>query len=335
MAEFMSQPLPHPYEKLTPDTVLNAIDAIVAPLGWLTSGHQLALNSYENRVYQIGIEEQKDIVAKFYRPERWDKATILQEHEFSLFAQEDELPVIAPMLIEGESLFEYQGFYIAIFPKQGGHSGHIENLDDFEQMGRLVARLHQTANAVECDQRGDMTPQRFARDSRQFILDNHFIDDSLLPAYESLSADICDLLDERWHTPKMQLVHGDLHGSNLIWQHEQPYMLDLDDCIRAPRIQDMWMLLNGDRDQMQAQLAAMARGYEMFLPFPADQIPLIEVLRTMRLMHYSAWLAKRWDDPAFKMAFPWFNTPRYWSEEILTLREQFSALQEHPLQLIG
>lgn len=335
MTEFMSQPLLHPYEQLTPDTVLNAIDAIVAPLGWLTSGHQLALNSYENRVYQIGIEEQKDIVAKFYRPQRWSRATILQEHEFSLFAQEDELPVIAPMVIDGESLFEYQGFYVAIFPKQGGHSGHIENLDDFEQMGRLVARLHQTANAVECDQRGLMTPQRFARDNRQFVLDNGFIDDSLLPAYKSLSLDICNMLDERWHDPKMQLVHGDLHASNLIWQHEQPYMLDLDDCIRAPRIQDMWMLLNGERDQMQAQLAAMARGYEMFLPFPADQIPLIEVLRTMRLMHYSAWLAKRWDDPAFKMAFPWFNTPRYWSEEILTLREQFSALQEHPLQLIG
>lgn len=331
----MSQPLPHPYEKLTPDTVLNAIDTIVEPLGWMTSGHQLALNSYENRVYQIGIEEQKDIVAKFYRPERWSRETILQEHEFSLFAQEDELPVIAPMVIDGESLFEYQGFFIALFPKQGGHSGHIENLDDFEQMGRLVARLHQTANAVECDQRGEMTPQKFARDSRQYLLDNQFIDDSLLPAYESLSLDICNLLDERWHEPKMQLVHGDLHASNLIWYDQQPYMLDLDDCIKAPRIQDMWMLLNGDRDQMQAQLAAMARGYEMFLPFPADQIPLIEVLRTMRLMHYSAWLAKRWDDPAFKMAFPWFNTARYWSEEILTLREQFSALQEHPLQLIG
>ncbi|GAA6134014.1 serine/threonine protein kinase [Oceaniserpentilla sp. 4NH20-0058] len=325
----------HPYEKLTPDTVLNAIDHILEPLGWLTSGHQLALNSYENRVYQIGIEEQKDVVAKFYRPGRWSRETILQEHEFTLFAKEDELPVVAPMVIDGESLFEYQGFYIALFPKQGGHSGHIEHLDEFEQMGRLIARLHQTANAVECDQRGNMTPQKFARDSRQFLLDNHFIDDSLLPAYETLSLDICNRLDELWNEPKMQLVHGDLHASNLIWFQEEPYMLDLDDCIRAPRIQDMWMLLNGDRDQMQAQLAAMARGYEMFLPFPVDQVPLIEVLRTMRLMHYSAWLAKRWDDPAFKMAFPWFNTPRYWSEEILNLREQFSALQEPPLQLIG
>ena len=323
----------HPYDTLTPDTVLNAIDHIIEPLGWMCSGHQLALNSYENRVYQVGIEEQKDIVAKFYRPGRWNRKTILQEHEFTLFAQEDELPVVAPMVINEESLFEYGGFYIALFPKQGGHSGHIEQLDEFEQMGRLIARLHQTANAVECDQRGLMTPSSFAWASRTYLLENQFLDESLRPAYETLSLDVCNRLDELWHDPKMQLVHGDLHPSNLLFQHGEPFMLDLDDCIQAPRIQDMWMLLNGDKDQMQAQLAAMARGYEMFLPFPYEQIPLIEVLRTMRLMHYSAWLAKRWDDPAFHMAFPWFNTPRYWSEEILNLREQFAALQEPPLQI--
>lgn len=330
----------HPYDSLTPDTVLNAIDSVIESQGMLTSGHQLALNSYENRVYQIGIEDKPDLIAKFYRPHRWSRAAILEEHMFSLECFEDDLPIVAPMVIEGETLFHFEGFDFALFPKQGGHSGQIENLDDFEQMGRLLARLHQVANCMEVSNRISITPQTFAVDSRTYLLEHHFIDDGLLPAYESLSSDLLTLIDQRWqeNNPSLKLTHGDLHGSNLLWSPSQtvnhPHMVDLDDCALAPRIQDMWMLLNGERDQMQAQLGALAKGYELFLPFPTDQLPLIETLRTMRLMHYSAWLAKRWDDPAFKQAFPWFNTGRYWSEHILTLREQFASMQESPLQLI-
>jgi len=330
----------HAYESLTPDTVLNAIDSIIDSQGMITSGHQLALNSYENRVYQVGVEDQLDLIAKFYRPNRWSRAAILEEHAFSLECKKDDLPVVAPMVINGETLFHFEGFDFALFPKQGGYSGQIENLDDFEQMGRLLGRLHQVANCIDVKHRISITPHIFAIDSRNYLLDNHFIDDSLLPAYESLSADLVELIEQRWaeYSPTLKLTHGDLHASNLIWSPTQtenlPHMVDLDDCALAPRIQDMWMLLHGDRDQMQAQLAAMARGYELFLPFPAQEIPLIETLRTMRLMHYSAWLAKRWDDPAFKQAFPWFNTGRYWSDQILTLREQFSNMQEPPLQLI-
>ena len=335
------QPIPHPYDALTPDVVLNAVDSILNtdenPNGpERCSGHQLALNSYENRVYQIGLEDKPDVIAKFYRPERWSDLSIYQEHDFALGAKEDELPVIAPLEINDETLFEYQGFKFALFPKQGGHSGQIENLDDFEQMGRLLGRLHQTANAMNCDQRNDMTPKTFAFEPRQFLLDNKFIDASLLPAYESLSLDVCNILQDRWDEfqPNLKLVHGDLHAGNLIWRDHIPYMLDLDDCVKAPRIQDIWMLLYGDVDEMQAQLAKVAQGYEMFLPFPTHELPLIEVLRTMRMIHYSAWLAKRWHDPAFKQAFPWFGTARYWSDQILTLREQMSALQEPCLKLL-
>mgnify|MGYP000072934869 FL=1 len=331
----------HAYDLLTPDTILNAIDTILVPQGKFTSGHQLALNSYENRVYQIGIEEEGDeqpssVIAKFYRPQRWSDECILQEHQFTLEAKEDELPVIAPLVIDGKTLFESHGFRFALFPKQGGQSGQIENLPDFEQMGRLLGRLHQTANCMESDQRPVMTPTTFAQDSRSYLLENNFLDPEFVPAYESVSKDLCDVLQERWDTyaPSLKLVHGDLHAGNLIWYQQQPYMLDLDDCSLAPRIQDIWMLLHGERDQMQAQLAAVARGYELFLPFPAHELPLIEVLRSMRLMHYSGWLAKRWEDPAFKMAFPWFGSPRYWSEQILNLREQLAALQEPHLQLI-
>jgi Ser/Thr protein kinase RdoA (MazF antagonist) len=330
----------HAYDSLTPDTVLNAIDSVIVPQGMITSGHQLALNSYENRVYQIGVEDKPDLIAKFYRPERWTRETILEEHMFSLECKEDDLPVVAPIVINNETLFHFEGFDFALFPKQGGYSGQIESLDDFEQMGRLLGRLHQVANCLEVKHRISITPETFAVNSRNFLLDNHFIDDSLLPAYSTLSSDLVDLIQQRWqeYNPKLKLCHGDLHASNLLWSPTQtenlPHMVDLDDCALAPRIQDIWMLMHGERDQMQGQLAAIAKGYELFLPFPSQDIPLIETLRTMRLMHYSAWLAKRWDDPAFKQAFPWFNTGRYWSEQILILREQFSSMQEQPLQLI-
>ena len=330
----------HAYDRLTPDTVLNAIDSIIESEGMITSGHQLALNSYENRVYQIGVEDKPDLIAKFYRPERWSREAILEEHMFSLECKEDDLPVVAPLIINDETLFHFDGFDFALFPKQGGHSGQIENLDDFEQMGRLLGRLHQVANCIDTHHRVSITPETFAVNSRNYLLDNNFIDESLLPAYETLSSDLVDLIQQRWqeYNPTLKLTHGDLHAGNLLWSPSQtenlPHMVDLDDCALAPRIQDIWMLMHGERDQMQAQLAAIARGYELFLPFLAQDLPLIETLRTMRLMHYSAWLAKRWDDPAFKQAFPWFNTGRYWSEQILILREQFSNMQQPSLQLI-
>lgn len=326
----------HLYEKLSPDLILNAIDSVLEQQDQLTSGHLTALNSYENRVYQVGIEEHAPVVAKFYRPERWSDRCILQEHAFSLAAVEDELPVIAPLQIGGETLFEFEGFRFALFPRQGGQSEQIERLEDFEQMGRLLARLHQTANCMESDARPTVHPQAFARETRQFILDHHMVSDDLLPAYESVSLEAVERVEAIWseHAPSMKLVHGDLHPGNLVWFQKEPYLLDLDDCALAPRMQDIWMMLYGERDQMQAQLAAVARGYETFLPFPVSELPLIESLRTMRMMNYAAWLAKRWDDPAFPAAFPWFDSPRFWSDQILTLREQLSAFNEPPLQLV-
>lgn len=329
----------HPYDLLTPDVILNAVDSVLAEQNLLTSGHQLPLNSYENRVYQIGVEDHPDVIVKFYRPNRWSTEAILEEHKFALECKEDDLPVVAPLVINNTTLFEFEHFQFALFPKQGGYSGQIEQLDDFEQMGRLLGRLHQVANCMEFSARPSMTPQRFAHDSRQYLLENRFVDENLLPAYETLSKDLLKLIDQRWneHQPELKLVHGDLHAGNLLWTNTQgntlPHMVDLDDCVFAPRIQDIWMLMHGEREQMQAQLAAIAEGYELFLPFPAHELPLIETLRTMRLMHYSAWLARRWDDPAFKQAFPWFNSAKYWSEQVLILREQFANMQEPSLQL--
>lgn len=329
----------HPYDHLTPDCVLNAVDSVLMHKKQICSGHQLALNSYENRVYQIGVDDQPDVIAKFYRPNRWSRECILEEHQFALECAEDDLPVVAPLNINGTTLFHFEGFDFALFPKQGGYSGQIENLDDFEQMGRLLGRLHQTANCLDIQHRPSMTPQGFAHDSVNYLLENQFVDESLLPAYESLSKDVLNIVDQRWNefNPQLKLVHGDLHAGNLLWTQAQtetlPHMVDLDDCCLAPRIQDIWMLMHGERDQMQSQLMAIAEGYELFMPFPAHELPLIETLRTMRLIHYSAWLARRWEDPAFKMAFPWFGTGKYWSEQILILREQFANMQEVPLQL--
>ncbi|EAT11453.1 serine/threonine protein kinase [Bermanella marisrubri] len=329
------QELSHEYAQLNPDRILNILDEILAPLNWLCSGHVLALNSYENRVYQIGVEEHPDVIAKFYRPNRWSREAILEEHTFALEAVESELPVVPPLEIDGETLFEKDGFMIALFRKQGGYSGQLERLDDFEQMGRLLGRLHQLANSIEIQHRPQMTPQTFIKDSLNYLYEQDWIDPNVSHAYKSLATDLEGLVDERWQSiqPNLQLCHGDLHASNLLWVDHTPYMLDLDDCRLAPRIQDMWMLLYGERDEMLSQLDAIARGYDMFLPFPSQQLGLIEVLRTMRLIHYSAWLARRWDDPAFKQAFPWFESPRYWSDQVLTLREQFANMQEPALQL--
>ncbi|WP_396588846.1 serine/threonine protein kinase [Bermanella sp. R86510] len=325
----------HEYASLNPDRILNTLDRILASQNLLCSGHVLALNSYENRVYQVGIEDDKDLIAKFYRPGRWSKEAILEEHAFALEAVEAELPVVPPLLIDGQSLFEEDGFFIALFRKQGGHSGQIEQLDDFEQMGRLLGRLHQVANSIDIKHRPQMTPQTFIKDSLSFLYEHDLIEESIRSAYQSLANDIVQLVDEKWqqHQPKLQLSHSDLHASNLLWVDHTPYMLDLDDCRLSPRIQDMWMLLYGERSDMLAQLSAMSDGYEMFLPFPHNQLGLIEVMRTMRIIHYSAWLGKRWSDPAFKQAFPWFESPRYWSDQVLTLREQFANMQEPSLQL--
>ena len=321
----------HPYDQLTPDFVLDAVES----LGLETDFRILALNSYENRVYQIGIEEGLPIIAKFYRPLRWSPEAILEEHQFTRALAEHDISVVSPMLIHDSTLHEYQGFHFALFPRQGGHAPEVEVADTLFRIGRNIGRIHQASGQEPFKHRKTLSIQEWARQSRAYLLQENFIPASLIPAYQSLSQDLVDKMQSIWdsHPVALRKLHGDCHLGNILWRDDVAHFVDFDDCMNGPAIQDIWLLLSGDRQQQTAQIIEILEGYEEFCEFDPRQLNLIETLRTMRMMNYSAWLARRWSDPAFPMFFPWFNTERYWSDHILELREQLAILTEPPLQL--
>lgn len=322
----------HPFEQLTPDFILDAIES----LGYWCDGRTFPLNSYENRVYQVGIEDADPLIAKFYRPGRWTNEQILEEHQYSAELAEQELPVVIPIADDnGKTLFEHKGFRFAIFPRRGGHAPELDNLDNLFQLGRLLGRFHLIGAKKDFQFRNEITLKRFGVESVELI-SNHFIPDGLKVAYDSLTADILQMLqqimDEVGAVRRIR-VHGDCHGGNMLWRDDAPHFVDFDDACMAPAIQDIWMLLCGDRQNQLLQLSEIIDGYQEFYDFDPRELRLLEVMRTLRMMNYAAWLARRWQDPAFPRSFPWFNTERYWSEHILELREQFAALQEPVLVL--
>lgn len=323
----------HPYDLLTPDVVIDAVESV----GYLSDARLLALNSYENRVYQVGIEDDTPLIAKFYRPQRWSEAQILEEHSFSLELQDADISVVAPMVDNnGTSLHTYQGFQFALFLRRGGYPPELDNLDNMLVLGRTLGRIHSVGRAGKFQHRHTMEVARMLSESREFLLTG-FIPRELIPAYESLSADLEQRVTAIYNevaAEDMIRIHGDCHVGNILWRDNTAHFVDLDDCCTAPAIQDLWMFLNGERHDRQLQLSELVEGYSEFCDFDPRQIRWIEALRTMRLIHYAAWLARRWEDPAFPRSFTWFNTERYWADHILELREQMSALQEEPLQLL-
>ena len=323
---------PHPFETLTPSFIMDAVES----LGYLCDGRIFGLNSYENRVYQVGIEEQEPLIAKFYRPARWSREQILEEHQFSFELAEHELPVVAPLTNnQGESLFSYGDFMFALFPRKGGHGPELDNLDNLFTLGRLLGRIHLIGASKPFIHRPGIDIETFGHESVQLI-SSEFIPRELKTAYDTLTADLLTRMDhilQQTGQLTQIRVHGDCHGGNMLWRNDAPHFVDFDDARMAPAIQDIWMLLSGERHRQQVQLSEIVDGYNEFYDFQPRELQLAETLRTLRMMNYSAWLARRWEDPAFPHNFPWFNTVRYWSEHILELREQLSALQEPPLQL--
>lgn len=322
---------PHPYQQLTPELVLDAIEST----GRLTDLRILALNSYENRVYQVGMEAGEPIIAKFYRPGRWSNEQIREEHQFSDELHEAEIPVVPPIKNQrGETLEEYKGYRFALYERRGGHAPELDDLDNQLILGRLVGRIHAIGAQRDFIHRPSLNVQTFAIDSYQFIAEN-FIPPDLRLAYTSLCEDLISTAQEIFErTPYTPIrVHGDCHCGNILWRDQSPHFVDLDDSRMAPAIQDLWMFISGDRQNQTAQINEVIEGYNEFFDFDPRQLHLVEAMRTLRIMYYSAWLARRWQDPAFPHNFPWFNSPRYWSDHILELREQLHLISEPPLQL--
>lgn len=308
-----------PYDNLTPDLMLDAVESI----GYQVSGSLLALNSYENRVYQVGLNDGSDIIAKFYRPGRWTDDAILEEHSFSLELAENEIPVVPPLLINGNTLFFYEGYRFAVFNKRGGRGPELDNLEHLEWLGRFLGRIHAIGRNKSFQHRHKLTPQYMGNQSVAFLLEHDFIPGYLQHNYQVAAEAIMDVIIDRFEAcmPFSIRIHGDCHPGNILWTDEGPHFVDLDDTCMGPAIQDLWMLLSGNASQMSKQMNTILEGYSTFCEFDVSELGLIEPLRALRQLYYSAWLARRWDDPAFPMHFPWFNTPRYWEELVNDLRE--------------
>jgi len=318
------------YQELHPSDIIMAVESA----GYLCDGRMLALNSYENRVYQIGLEGAGHIVAKFYRPERWSDEAILEEHAFSIELASDELPVVPPLESNGETLHHKGNFRFALFECRGGRAPDLDDLHFLGQLGRLIARLHIHGDLRPFNHRPTIDIDSFGVESVSYLLEHDFIPDDIRPAYQSLSSDLLRHVEHcfgRAGNPPHLRLHGDFHPGNVLVSGEQLHIVDLDDARMGPAVQDIWMFLSGDRLEQTPQLNEILDGYTQFLDFDARELHLIEALRTLRIMHYAAWLARRWDDPAFKQAFPWFDSERYWDEHVLSLREQLALMQEEPL----
>ncbi len=316
-----------PYYRLDPEELIQVIEST----GLLCDGRLLALNSYENRVYRCELEEGGAVIAKFYRPNRWSNEAINEEHQFSFELVEQEIPVVAPIVKDGVSLFEFEGFRFSLFPLRGGRWPDLETRDDLNWMGRFIARIHNVGRSSLFEHRHQIEVKRMGRDSADFLQDNDFIPDYLSIAYQTLVDDLLKAVQaafDRCGNYQTIRLHGDCHRSNVLWTDDGPHFVDLDDCSNGPAIQDLWMLLSGERDEMTEQMCDLLEGYEEFAELDLKELHLIEALRSLRMMHYAAWLAKRWEDPAFPLAFPWFNANQYWEQHVLELREQLSRLNE-------
>lgn len=319
------------YRALKPDQVLDAVES----QGFVCDGRLLALNSFENRVYQVGLEAGDPVIAKFYRPARWSDAAILEEHEFARELVAADVQVVAPLVnADGETLCRQGPFRFTLFPRVGGRPPQLDDTGNLEQLGRFLGRLHAVGATRRFTHRPDLTIQRFGVESCRFLLDAGSIPPELTPAYETLAEDLLQRVRwcfERAGDVPLLRAHGDFHIGNILWTDTGPRIVDLDDARNAPAVQDLWMLLSGEREECTAALHAILDGYTQFHDFDPRELHLVEALRTLRLMHYYAWIARRWDDPAFPGFFSWFNTQRCWEDHILALREQAAAMDEPPL----
>jgi len=324
---------PRPYLGLTPDLILDAL----TQAAMLPDGRMLALNSYENRVYQLGLENGDFVVAKFYRAGRWSDAAILEEHAFSQELAAREIPVVAPLAdAKGTTLHRIEGFRYALFPRRGGRWPELDDPENLLRLGRFLGRMH-ALGAQRVFAHRPTLDAGFANSAAQFLLEHDFLPPEHRRSYRELVGGLWERIGvgfERAGMLQSIRLHGDFHPGNILWTEDRgAHLVDLDDCRNGPAVQDLWMLLSGTRQDMASQLSDLLEGYEEFYDFNRRELHLIEPLRALRIVHYAGWLARRWQDPAFPRAFPWFHTPRYWDEHIETLRQLQESLEAPPLAL--
>jgi len=331
-----------PYDDLTPDLVLDALEA----LGQAVDGRLLQLNSYENRVFQVGLDGGAFVVAKFYRPGRWSDAQILEEHAFAHELVAAEVPAVPPMTltvtpdrdssaqtqVQGDppTLGFFKGYRVAVSARRGGRSPELEDPEVLTWLGRFLARLHAVGAQQPFTHRLKLGVAETGRSARQWLADSDSLPietRSNWLAVTDQALDLCQQAFDRIDGLRLIRLHGDCHPGNILWTPDGPHFVDLDDACMGPAVQDFWMMLSGDPRERQVQLHALLEGYESFAEFDWRELKLIEPLRTLRIIHHSAWLARRWHDPAFPIAFPWFGSGNYWQQQIDLLRQQIDTMQ--------
>ena len=325
---------PHAYATLTPDVVLDAL----SDLGLAVDGRLTALSSYENRVYQVMLDDNSAVVAKFYRPERWSDAQILEEHQFATALMAEEVPLVGPLRLRGQTLHHAHGFAFSVSPRRGGRMPELDDAEVLEWIGRFIARIHSVGAQQDFAVRPSLNIQTFAIESRDWLVDNQLIPLDQQTEWLAVCNQAIEMATEKFaaHPAHNIRLHGDCHPGNILWTPTDlpnggPHFVDLDDARMGPAIQDLWMLLSGDRAQRSMQLSMLLDGYEQMRELNRSELALIEPLRTLRLIHYSAWLARRKDDPAFAQHFSWFGSSDYWAGQTHLLVEQCEAMQEEPL----
>ena len=333
---FEAPPKPHAYAALTPDVVLDAL----SKLGLDVDGRLTALSSYENRVYQAMLDDNSAVVAKFYRPKRWSDAQIVEEHQFAADLMADEVPLVGPLVLRGQTLHHAHGFAFSVSPRRGGRMPELDDAEVLEWIGRFIARIHNVGAQQDFAVRPSLNIQTFATDSRDWLIDNQLIPLDQQTEWLAVCNQAIDIAIKKFTTHPAHNIrlHGDCHPGNILWTPTDlpnggPHFVDLDDARMGPAIQDLWMLLSGDRAQRSLQLSMLLDGYEQMRELNRSELALIEPLRTLRLIHYSAWLARRQDDPAFAQHFSWFGSSDYWAGQTHLLVEQCEAMQEDPLNV--
>ncbi|HEY7165646.1 MAG TPA: serine/threonine protein kinase [Candidatus Binatia bacterium] len=312
------------FRQILPEVIFDAAET----LGGRCTGRFLALNALENRVYDIEMEEGPHIVIKFYRPGRWSRAAIQAEHDFLKALEENEIPVVSPVTDDnGSSIFEIRGVMFAIFPKRPGRLEPELTKEQLTRLGRFLARLHIVGAGIKSAPRLRLDPQSYGRDPLKFLQEGHFVPKNLGARFEAIATQICDMIAPRFENVEYVLLHGDCHSGNVLWNRDDPWLIDFDDMVYAPPVQDIWMLTGADDEYGEEQRRILLDAYEQIRTFDMSTLQLIEPLRALRMIHFSAWIARRWEDAAFKGAFPDFGTENYWQDQIEALALQLEKLQ--------